>query len=115
MRQRNLALSTRSCKGVSLGKVESQYFVGSASSFGHSTMSHSSGCGLVRLQSREAGRRRTAAKREASGVFEPSRQVRLRHAFFFKLRQLLDRDGLMFKITVQTRRLAAMAAPGLCR
>src|SRR5208283_962664 len=30
-------------------------------------------------------------------------------------RQLLDRDGLMFKITVQTRRLAAMAAPGLCR
>src|SRR5271166_1769707 len=47
--QRNLALSTRSCKGVSLGKVDSQYFVGAASPFGHSTMSHSTGCGLVRL------------------------------------------------------------------
>ena len=28
-------------------------------------------------------------------------------------RQLLDRDGLMFKITVQTRWLAAMAVQGL--
>ena len=35
-------------RGVSSGKVESQYFVGATSPFGHSTSSHSTGCGVVR-------------------------------------------------------------------
>ena len=48
----------------SAGKLDSQYFVGSDASFGHSIKSHSSGCGSVRFSSRWAGRTRTAAKRE---------------------------------------------------
>ena len=56
------------------GKVESQYFAGAASPFGHSASRHSTGCGVVRLSSRAAGCTRTAAKREASGAFDPSRQ-----------------------------------------
>jgi hypothetical protein len=43
MRQRNLAVSTRTSTSVSLGRVESQYFVGSFSPWGHSMRSHSSG------------------------------------------------------------------------
>ena len=66
--------------GVSSGRVESQYFVDSFSFIGHSTSSHSSGWGVEPCQSREAGRNRTAAKREDEASFEPSRQARVRQA-----------------------------------
>src|SRR5208283_2497488 len=46
MRQRNLAVSTRTSMGVSSGRVESQYLVGSFSPSGHSMRSHSSGWGV---------------------------------------------------------------------
>ena len=39
----NLAVSTRTSKGMSSGRVESQYFAGSFSPSGHSMRSHSSG------------------------------------------------------------------------
>src|ERR1700677_3725216 len=80
MRQRNLAVSTRASMGVSSGKVESQYFVGSFSPSGHSMRSHSKGWGAERFQSREAGRIRTAAKREDKISFEPSRHCTMRQA-----------------------------------
>src|SRR5271163_2146170 len=56
MRQRNLAVSTRMSTGVSSGRVESQYFVGSFSPSGHSMRSHSSGWGVETFQGREARR-----------------------------------------------------------
>src|SRR5271167_1249724 len=80
MRQRNLAVSTRTSTGVSSGKVESQYFVGSFSPSGHSMRSHSSGWGVETFQSREAGRIRTAAKREDKISLEPSRHGTMRQA-----------------------------------
>jgi hypothetical protein len=46
--QRCLAKRTRSPSFVSLGNVESQYLVGSASPRGYSIKSHSSGCGSLR-------------------------------------------------------------------
>jgi hypothetical protein len=57
-------VSTRTSMGVSSGRVESQYFVGSFSPSGHSMSSHASGWGVETFQSHEAGRIRTAAKRE---------------------------------------------------
>ena len=51
-RQRNLARSTRRPKPMVFGKVDSQYFVGSFSSLGHSIKSHSSGHGSLRSKSR---------------------------------------------------------------
>ena len=72
--------------GVSAGKVETQYFVGSVALFGHSTSSHSTGCGVAFFSSRLAGRTRRAAKREASGAFVPSRQVTRCQAFLGRLR-----------------------------
>src|SRR5580693_9282385 len=80
MRQRNLAVSTRPSMGVSSGRVESQYFVGSFSPSGHSMSSHSSGWGVETFQSREAGRIRTAAKREDKVSLEPSRHGTMRQA-----------------------------------
>ena len=61
MRQRSFAVSTRTSIGVSSGKVESQYLVGSRSSSGHSISSHSSGCAAVSLPSRvnRSGARRS--------------------------------------------------------
>ncbi len=47
--QRSLVRSTRLPKVIFCGNVENQYFVGSASFFGHSINSHSSGRLLVRL------------------------------------------------------------------
>ena len=82
MRQRSFAVSTRTSIGVSSGKVESQYLVGSRSASGHSISSHSSGCGAVSLPSRVAGRIRTAAKREVRVWLEPSRQDTSRQASF---------------------------------
>ncbi len=64
--------------GVSSGRVESQYFVGSVSPSGHSMSSHSSGWGVEPCQSREAGRIRRAAKREDKASLEPSRQTTVR-------------------------------------
>jgi hypothetical protein len=71
MRQRNLAVSTRMSTGVSSGRVESQYFVGSFSPSGHSMRSPSSGCGVETFRSREAGRIRTSAKRDFVGALPP--------------------------------------------
>jgi len=65
---------------VSSGRVESQYFVGSFSRSGHSMRSHSSGWGVDAFQSREAGRIRTAAKREDKMSLEPSRHRTMRQA-----------------------------------
>jgi hypothetical protein len=48
MIQRCLAIFTRDFSEVFFGTVDSQYLVGSASLFGHSIRSHSSGCGYVR-------------------------------------------------------------------
>src|SRR5271157_2548058 len=81
MRQRNLVVSTSTSRGVSSGRVESQYFVGSFSPSGHSMRSHSSGWGVDSFQSREAGRTRTAAKREDKISFEPSRQETMLQRF----------------------------------
>jgi len=66
-------------RGV-LGRVESQCFVGSFSPSGHSTSNPSSGCGAASFQSREAGRIRTAAKREDKVWLEPSRHDTSRQA-----------------------------------
>jgi hypothetical protein len=75
-----LAVWTNSRGAVRGGRLESQYLLGSASPLGHSTSSHSSGQGSLRFWSRCAGRTRSAAKREASAVLLPSRQVTLRQA-----------------------------------
>jgi hypothetical protein len=58
MIQRCLAIFTNSLGGVSDGKVESQYLVGSLSPAGHSISSHSSACGSFLRSSRCAGRTR---------------------------------------------------------
>ena len=62
-----------------VGRVVSQYWVGSASLSGHSIRSHSSGRSSARSSSRWAAGTRTLAKRERSGVLVPSRHVTLRH------------------------------------
>src|SRR5271169_5738333 len=80
MIQRSLARKTKSRSFVAARKVDSQYFVGSASPFGHSISSHSSGRGSVRFSSRCAGRTRNAANRERSRPFVPGRQLMLFHA-----------------------------------
>ncbi len=46
--QRCLASRNRSFSGVSGSRFDSQYFVGSAAPFGHSSTSHSSSCGSAR-------------------------------------------------------------------
>ena len=61
--------------GVSSGKVESRYFVGSFSPSGHSMRSHMSGWGAERFQSREAGRTRTAANRLFGYFGAPQRTI----------------------------------------
>src|SRR3712207_6385029 len=71
---------TKSLSAARGGRLESQYLAGSVAPFGHSTSSHSSGQGSLRLWSRCAGRTRTAAKREVRPVLLPSRQVTLRLA-----------------------------------
>ena len=48
-------VSTSTSIGVSSGRVESQYLVGSRSPSGHSISNHSNGCGAVSFPSREAG------------------------------------------------------------
>jgi hypothetical protein len=48
MRQRSLAMATSLRRLIAAGKFDSQYFVGSFSSFGHSISSHCSGCGSLR-------------------------------------------------------------------
>src|SRR5216683_7521389 len=80
MRQRSLARRTRSVTGVVGGRVESQYFVGSASPRGHSISNHSSGRGAARCSSRWAGRTRSRVKRERIVPRVPSRHVTVRHA-----------------------------------
>src|SRR6202162_4025983 len=81
MRQRSLARSTSCVKLMFSGSVESQYFVGSASSSGHSINSHSgdSSLGISLLY---PTRTRTRAKREDSWSAEPSRHVTVRQACF---------------------------------
>src|SRR4051794_5180966 len=61
-------------RGVSGGRVASQYLAGSVSPSGHSISSHSSSRGSVRHSSRWAARTRTRAKRELSAPALPSRQ-----------------------------------------
>src|SRR6267154_2425425 len=68
-------------QAMSWGRVESQYFVGSFSAFGHSTSNHS--CSPV--APRRAARTRTRAKREESRPLEPSRHVTVRQASTGKL------------------------------
>src|SRR3989442_7779724 len=80
MRQRSLARRTRSARGVVSGRVESQYFVGSASHGGHSISNHSSGRDSARCSSRWAGRTRSRVKRERIAPRVPSRHVTVRHA-----------------------------------
>src|ERR1035438_4202918 len=81
MRQRIFAVLTRSLICVLAGNVDSQYFVGSTSFFGHSISSHSSSRGRCRRSSRCAGHTRTAAKRELIFPLVPSRQHTVRQAF----------------------------------
>src|ERR1700679_2426064 len=115
MRQRNLAVSTRTSIGVSSGKVESQYFVGAFSPSGHSMRSHSSGWGVERRQSREAGRIRTAAKREDKVSLEPSRHGTMRQASSGSpIASVLAGTG-MFAVAPNARWRAAPPAPGLGR
>src|SRR5204863_9990030 len=78
--------STRRAKPMSGGRLDSQYFVGSFSPFGHSIRSHSSGQGSLRLKSRRAMRMRTRAKRDLRDTFVPSRQVIVRQALAGRLK-----------------------------
>ena len=71
---RILATRTNSRSGVEAGNVESQYFVGSASPRGHSISNHSVSRRLLRFSSRCAARTRSAAKRDDSTAWLPSRQ-----------------------------------------
>src|SRR6266536_1636626 len=75
MRQRILATLTNSTSGVSAGNLASQYFVGSASPRGHSISNHSSLRRVLRFSSRCAARTRSAAKRDDSTAWLPSRQL----------------------------------------
>src|SRR5271154_5137568 len=120
MRQRNLAVSTRMSTGVSSGMVESQYFVGSFSPSGLWMRSHSSGWSVEPFQSREAGRIRTAAKREDKISLEPSRHGMMRQAFSGSLlgkppRQRLGGNRDMFAVAAHARWRAAPPAPGFGR
>ena len=61
-------------EGRVLGKVESQYFVGAASPFGHSTSSHSTGCGVVRCSpARRGARERRRSGKQAARSIPPAR------------------------------------------
>src|SRR5215210_8872072 len=79
MRQRILAVLTNATSGVEAGNVVSQYFVGSASPLGHSISNHSCSRRVLRFSSRCAARTRSAAKREDSTAWLPSRQLTVRH------------------------------------
>src|SRR6266571_4251743 len=72
MRQRSLAASTRSRNAMLLGKVESQYLVGSFSPSGHSISNHSFVGSLGRSWP-DATWTRTRANREDSHSLVPSR------------------------------------------
>src|ERR1035438_1529396 len=74
MRHRNIDVVTRSTRGVVSFMVESQYFVGAFSSFGHSMRSHSYSRGADNAVSPLAGRTRVAAKRDFNGFAVPSRK-----------------------------------------
>ena len=71
---------TKSTRDVASLMVESQYFVGALSSFGHSMRSHSYSRGADNAVSRLAGRTRVAAKRDVNGFAVPSRQETLLNA-----------------------------------
>src|SRR5258707_15765746 len=81
MRQRSLAASTRSRNAMLLGKVESQYLVGSFSPSAHSISSHS----LVGLPVRSwlnATVTRNPANPEDSHSLLPSREYMVPKALF---------------------------------
>src|SRR6266571_7240802 len=80
MRQRSLAASTRSRNAMLLGKVESQYLVGSFSPSGHSISSHSF-AGFSARSWLDATLTRTRANREDSHSLVPSRHLIGCHAF----------------------------------
>src|SRR5664279_2074021 len=80
MRHRNIDVVTRSTRGVASLMVESQYFVGAFSSFGHSMRSHSYSRGADNAVSPLAGRTRVAAKRDVNRFDVPSRQETLLNA-----------------------------------
>ena len=76
----------------------------------HSTISHSTGCGWSDYNHARLG---ADARGKARGewrvrTFAPGQGAR---CLLQAPRQLLDRDGLMFKITIETKTAAAMAAP----
>src|SRR3990172_10283743 len=79
MRQRILAVLTKSTSVVSAGTAPSQYFVGSGCPAGHSINNHCSSRRVLRLSSRCAARTRTAAKRDDKVALVPSRQRTVRH------------------------------------
>ena len=78
MRQRSLVVIDECvARGVSSGKVESQYFVGAGlAPSGHSTSSHSTGCGVVRFCSpaRRGARERRRSGKQAARSIPPARQ-----------------------------------------
>src|SRR5450432_3023980 len=82
MRQRSLAVLTRSRKEIFAESVESQYLVGSFSPSGHSISSHSSARHSASWSSRCATRTRTRAKREDNRSAVPSRHLIVRQACF---------------------------------
>src|SRR3989304_5081122 len=84
MRQRILAVLTKSTSVVSAGNVASQYFVGSGCPAGHSINNHCSSRRVLRLSSRCAARTRTAAKRDDKIALVPSRHCTVRHRRAFK-------------------------------
>ena len=97
MRQRNLAMSTRTSRGVSSGKVESQYLVDASSLRGHSTSRHSCGCGVARFRSREAGRIRMAAKRKVSAAIFAGSDSLLVHARGVRVPMTRWRAGVSYR------------------
>src|SRR6218665_2848318 len=75
MRQRGWATSTKSLIGVSSGRVDRKYLLGSTSPAGHSMSSHCSGRRRALPVLPPAWRTRTAAKRPFSVSLVPSRQL----------------------------------------
>src|SRR5277367_3370140 len=116
MRQRNLAVSTRTSSGASSGKVESQYLVGAFSPSGHSISNHSSAGGAANCQSREADPYPNGGEARGQGLVGALAPSHGPPSLFGQFhRQRLGRNGLMFGVPPRARGLSPAPAPRLGR
>jgi hypothetical protein len=98
-----LGYFTNSLGGVSDGKVESQYLVGSLSPAGHSISSHSSACGSFLRSSRCAGRTRKPQIESAVSSLFPHAMTPSSTPEVPRIPPIPSRNRLMLPVSTEPR------------